>query len=260
MKADVPLRKSFPFDLPDVDWILKLYQGREFFQTLPNSLLPYWNSPYLEITVQDLLILLDQVLDLEILTVIKTLKTNYGEFIHLRQILAEHEVSSKQIKRRIKRFERHLRKRLDQYPEYQKIIDRLHTYSKKLYHGYDDPRIPLDNLEIERMFNNTKRDFRKQTGLKTRTNFILLDGETLFAIDHYKAQFLPNSTVEDFIDKILPKRLLFDTPELIQLFNQFSERKKQNKQFLAQKYTNKQASQKFHKLKTNLARLSRDAN
>lgn len=176
----------------------------------------------------------------------------------MREILTDHEATSKQIKQRINLYKQRLKKRLEQHPEYQEILDRLEKYSSGLYHGYDDPRIPLDNLALERLFNVSKRHFRKRTGLKERTNFVALEGELFFIASSYVAQ-LPFQSEQEFIQFLQSQRSVFTTAELSQLITQEQRQIRQKHTFMKKKCTLVKALGLFGQLKKKMSKISSTA-
>jgi regulator of replication initiation timing len=153
LNVPVPTGKGYPFELPVVKNVLRLYQAREFLHELDQLDTVTGELKPLREKLQELKKLLNSLLTEETLVTLRKLRASTSEFARLRQILAEHGATKKKVKKKIRRYKRHLEKHLPAHPQFEAILKRLKKYSKGLYHGYNSCRIPLTNLEIERYFN-----------------------------------------------------------------------------------------------------------
>ena len=246
--APVPSKKGFPFDLPVVEWVTKLIPGKIFLQRSLN----YFNvllisNPLVEI-LQESLELLETILSEDTLWLLRQLKTLFTKFVRLRQILVNHESSSKLIKKQLGLFMNQLKKHAIRFPKCQVIIKRLKKYWNYLFHGYDDKRIPLTNLEIERSFNRLKRILRKRTGYHSRQYFFIMEGEALLIIEPLLRDLGPSISQKDFISHFTLQRNLISTADLKIRFSTSQQKRKQMKQSYSQKYQLKSATSEFKSL------------
>ena len=220
--SPVPSKKGFPFDLPVVEWYEKLIISEIFFQ----DFLKYSESQPLLVTVvpdiQNLLLSISTLTSPEILSKLKQIKTSFSYFLQLRQILAKHEASSKQIKNRIHLLINQVKKYSKSNPHCLVIVKRLKKYWKNLFHGYDDKRIPLTNLGIERSFNQMKRVLRKRTGMRHRPGYFIYEGNSVLVIQHLLGDKADVSSINTFISSLtkqynmLPQERYFLTKKTIQ--------------------------------------------
>jgi len=262
MKADVPKGKGFPFTIPAVEWLLKLFKGKDFLLELLENGFSLWKDEKITAHFQEIIIMLNSLLTPELLNRISLLKNYFAVFNRLREILDdEDEISSKIIKQRINAYIKKLQRKLNLHPDlkYGIIINRLNKYKKYLYQCYDDDCIPKTNLEIERTFNRGKRDFRKRTGLKERKSFIIIEGEVFFLLNNFKEKYPETTNVSVFIADLRKERLLFTTKEFNSLVKQYNIRKQDNRAKI-KKNSFKQALNELNNLKGELKEISLKAN
>ena len=161
IKSQIKSKKGFPFDLPHIMLLEKLYASQNFLkQAIIRLTMHYVNNP-LTINLQNLLSYIENIFSRDTTSLIRKIKVLYSKYLRLREILSQDGKSTKQIKNLIRLFMKQLKKQSSRYPRFKIIINRLKKYWNYLFHGYDDDRIPLTNLEIERSFNSFKRSFRK---------------------------------------------------------------------------------------------------
>ena len=142
-----------------------------------------------------------------------------------------------------------LEKQSRKYPRFLIIIERLKIYWKYLFHGYDDERIPLTNLEIERSFNSFKRSFRKRTGLKSRASFFVMEGEILMTLDYMIKDLSLTYNYYSFYQALHLHRLNLIPIEWHQLQKQRNNQQRQHKYRYHKKYSLIEANQTFNVLK-----------
>lgn len=264
--AEVPRGKGFPFDLPAVEWVAKVYQAREFLKELERIKTRIRNVTdhddhdqleRLQSALEQMKNTMDAYLTPETLALVRKLRTSAGKFAQLRQILADKEATGKQIKQRIKLYKKHLKNQLPAHPEYNEILTRLNNYSSGLYHGYDDPRIPLTNLDQERFFKAGKRFNRRRTGTKERKNQFVLEAEEFYTGVHYRTENQDlDSSPAKYIDMFKKKRLLLSNSEIRDLFKKSQARKKTLHRKYLWKPSTKKTTAIYHRLKEKLRSIS----
>jgi hypothetical protein len=246
--SPVPSKNGFPFDLPVVEWYEKLIISEIFFQ----DFLKYLESKSILATVvpdiQNLLLSINTLSSPQILSKIRQIKTLFSYFLQLRQILSKHEENSNQIKNRIRLLLNQVKKYSKSNPQCLVIMKRLRKYWKNLFHGYEDKRIPLTNLGIERSFNQMKRVLRKRTGMRNRPGYFIYEGNSILVIQHLLGNRADTSSIDTFIAsltaqyRMLPQELYFLTKNTIQ-----NEKLKSLDNYI-RKYGPLQALEKFTEL------------
>jgi hypothetical protein len=259
LTVPLPSGKGFPFELPAVDWIMKNYQAGRFFQEFDSTGTTALLPEKLQDDLRKLEAAIDACTGAETLATVRKLRDSAAEFSRLRQILGDQSATSKQIKQRIRLFKKHLKKRLPSHPHFNEILKRLDRYSDGLYHGYDDHRIPLTNLEIERYFNTEKRVYRRRTGLKGRKNQFVLEAEEILLGSHYRIEASKQDSAGDFIGRYREKRLLLTVTEITTLLEDSKSRKKQLREKYLKKHGFKKITAIYRRLKEKLSELSHSA-
>ena len=258
--APAPRGKGFPFDLPAVEWIVKVHLAHGFLEELDRTGIPSDLLKDLQPGLEKLRNVLSTCITTETLALVRKIRTSAGEFARLRQIFGDKDATGKQIKQRIKRYEKHLKKQLPAHPEYSEILNRLDKYAKGLYHGYDDPKIPLTNLDLERYFNAEKRFYRRRTGLKNRANQFVIESEEVLLGAHYRHEAVDGDTSFDmFMDTFKKKRLLLGNSEITDSFKKSQARKKELRRKYLWKPSIKKVATIYHGLKNKLRKISSGA-
>lgn len=248
--ANISSAKGFPFNLPDVEWLSKAYLYRSILKTAIQSLENVEKFNDLFLNLNCLSYSLDNMFTTEIINLIRTIKTLNNKFLCIRQILSEHEKNSKQIKNQMKNYLKQIKKHSIKYPKMKLIIKRVKKYWNNLFHAYDDERIPFTNLEIERVFNVLKRKLRKRTGLKTRKNYLIEEGEQLLIIE----QVLPINEIliseKLFIEYFISKRNIISSNNLSRRNKEAKEKRKELKNHSKRKYSLKKVLKMFSEFRT----------
>jgi len=249
IESPTPSKKGFPFDLPAVEQITKLIPSQKFVHQSLKFFSRYSGENPLTIDLKNLNNVLEDILSEDTICLVRLLKTLNTKFIRLRQILSNHESAAKQIRQQLILFIRQLKKHSKVYPKCKVIIKRIKKYWNVLFHGYDDKRIPLTNLEIERSFNRLKRRLRKRTGLNSRKNFFILEGEALLKIEPLLHEKGTSMTQSDFIHYYTLQRGSITSKIFQRRCKEAGFKKTQLKKSLIKKYTANQASMALKKLK-----------
>lgn len=234
--AKITSKKEFPFELPQIYWLTKAYYTKSIVEKALESLL----NKETFFTLFDAILLLKNKLDdlfsPDVVLLIRRIKTLNTKFDRVRQILAEHTKSAKQIKSQLNLFFKQLKKHSQQYPRMKIIKKRFKKYWNNLFHAYDDSRIPFTNLEIEREFNILKRTIRKRTGTKIRTTFLIAEGEHILI----SKNILPDGNLlyieKEFINYFVAKRCLVSSGSLSKRKKSDVERRKLLKKKFKKKY------------------------
>jgi hypothetical protein len=259
LNVPVPAGKGYPFELPVVKNVLRLYQAQEFLHELDRLDTVTGELEPLREPLQELKKLLDSLLTEETLATLRKLRASASEFARLRRILAEHGATKKNAKKKIKRYKKHLDKHLPAHPQFNAILQRLKTYSKGLYHGYNSSRIPLTNLEIERYFNRQKRAFGRRTGMSKRKQQFLLEGENYLLGSHYRDEATKLANVNEFVAVFKKKRLLLSTDEITWLVKGNGERKRHLRRKYLYKLDIQEIMRDYHVLRQKIRELRSSA-
>lgn len=242
--SKVPSKKGFPFDLPAVEYVDKLYLSNNFFKTSISTLKNSNIQPHIETKVQELQSSINDFLCSGISDNIREIKTLNTHYVRLRQILSEEDQSSKQVKGKIKLLNGKIKKRQLQHPKLQVITKRIKMYNHNLFHCYDDKRIPRTNLEIERSFNSLKRILRKRTGFQKRPNFLSHEGYILIKIENITLDFKNNFDEKEFISHFQAQKPVVQKENL----QTKSQQRRSNKNFLKRNFLKKISLKKAGKI------------
>lgn len=205
--SKVPSGEGFPYDLPAVNYSLKVIASKLFFDEIMTSISGKVLDQKLVFSLQDIQNSLNEYYSSDIQRNLKEIELLYGYFVQLRLILENIDFSSNEIKNEIKSFLHLMKNQQGEHPVLQVIPTRLRTYWKNLFYCYDDKRIPRTNLEIEHSFNDLKRIKRKRTGVRNSPTYFTHEGRSLIQIDNitnkYKDDFSEFRFIEDFTAKKL---------------------------------------------------------
>lgn len=205
--SKVPSGSGFPFDLPAVNYSLKVITSKIFFDEIMTNISDKGLDSKLLSSLQDIQKALNEYDSSDIQKNLNEIELLYGNFVQLRSILENEDFSSNEIKNEIKSFLHLLKSQQNEHPMLEVIPTRLRKYWRNLFFCYDDKRIPRTNLDIEHSFNRLKRIKRKRTGVKIWPSYFTHEARSLIQIenitDAYKDDFSDSRFIEDFTAKIL---------------------------------------------------------
>lgn len=250
--SKTPSKKGFPFDLPAVEYVDKLYLSNGFLKNTIISLEGSNIQPNINTMILELQNSIDDFLCSDVKEYIHEIKTLNTYYVRLRQILADETQTSKQVKQKIKLLDKQIKKQQSKHPKLKVITKRIKKYYRNLFHCYDDNRVPRTNLEIERSFNSLKRRLRKRTGFQRRPTFFSHEGCVLIKIENITSDFNNSFDEKEFISHFQAKTLQIKKEELKKQSNLRNDNKNFLKRNYLKKISLKNAGKKFRELKAKL--------
>lgn len=236
-----------------MDWSIKTYYGLSFLIKVRENPIPILEQTSFYHYLSDLIRAQLKIKSEQTLTLIKRIKVSANYFDQLREILAEHELSSKQIKEKINLLKKKIKKLIIRYPKLKVILKRLKKYERYLYHAYDKESLPFTNLGIERYFKNVKRRLRKRIGARSRGIAIITTGELFFLFDQIISQNKDLWSEESFINYFRSKRPLINAQKHHQLTKSFHLYRTQLKKQYTVKIDSNHALKLFTTLKKQIS-------
>ena len=212
--SKVPSGSGFPYDLPAVNYSLKVFASKLFFDELLINISDKILDTKLLSSLQNIKNALDDYNSSDIKKKLEEIEVLNGYFVQLRLILENEDFSSEEIKNEIETFLHQLKNQQNKHPTLEVIPTRLIRYWNNLFYCYDDKRIPRTNLDIEHSFNRLKKIKRKRTGVKNSPTYFSHEAKSLVQIENITDKYKDDHSECKFIEDFSSKRLLVSKEQL----------------------------------------------